>query len=253
MGSKEDWDEIKKWNENNTNKTIKKFGIDIYSEDRNKQTTKVNVISKFLGSIVNFIKIIVIIVIVLAAVVAFSFVNSSFSGLNESIDPNVDTTLAHYNRKIKIISEETDEKGNGKYICNIKGNNHVQFTLIKEDGHLKEDYLDRSLKYYFESWNDSYKSSFSVKEEFKDELLDYEIYIELESYYDIDDAAQKINKFAEYCGKWVEPAWNIYLKKEELQIYSNITSKNLANEMKQTYLFHVKFNHIQEDLPEEQF
>ena len=162
-----------------------------------------------------------------------------------------------YNIKIKELSSETDEKGNGKYTFILKNNKNIIFTALKNKGEASNDFLENCHKYCFENWDSEYKNSFIINEKLVDGLLNYSMYIEINSYSDIDDAMKKIGEFVIYSEDYFYPIWKIYLKKENLIIYPYTTlymsHEEATFEAKKFYLEYLKTNHINENISDSQF
>ena len=108
--------------------------------------------------------VIAIAVFILLQIISHNMIQRTNVGVESTIEPM-------YNIHIKLLQKDVDEKGNGKYFFALKSNDNVQFTAIKNKGSLIEDYSSRSHKYYFDLWNSSDKSKFTIKESINNDIL----------------------------------------------------------------------------------
>lgn len=90
-----------------------------------------------------------------------------------------------YNIKLKIISQDIDEKENGTYKFEFEENNEIKFTAIKKLDNLIQDFFDNYHKYYFDKWESTNKEKF-IQKNISNEILDYTIYLVINSYEDIE-------------------------------------------------------------------
>ena len=91
--------------------------------------------------------------------------------------------------------------------------------MQKNKGNLKEDYIARRQKYYFDKWESETKEKFIVKEDVNDTILKFETYIEINNYDEIISAVKSINEFSEFCNNKKDFAyWNIFIKYEKIII-----------------------------------
>lgn len=252
-----DWEELEKWSKNDAEKRIEKFGIDTANIDLKEKARNIGIFQKITNIIYKFIKYIMIIFGILVVSAGLLFAYSKFNDLRSTVDVgDIKKNIQNmYDIKLKTISKETDQGGNGKYIFALKDNKEIVFTAFKSAGKSSNDLMDNCLKYYFNKWQSKNKESFKVNEEIKDELLDYSVYIEIETYKNIESSVDKINEFVEFSKKHFYPMWKIYLKKDEMRIYP-YTSLNMSKERaientKKIYLEYIKNNNIEEDISKE--
>ena len=246
MDNKEDWEELERWNESRIESQKEKFGIeyDKYNNLNTKeQRKKIDKVVKGLNIIGKALKILAILIFTIAIFLVLLTVYINVSNLKERTDvPVVETIENKYNVKIKIISQDIDEKENGIYKFELEENNEVQFTAIKNFGSLTEDFLDNYHKYYFDKWNSPNRGYFIVEENIKDGILDYDTHLIINNYEDIEKNVNIINEFVDFCGTKFYPSWEIYLKKENSRIYpydnsgmskedAMINAKELYNEI----------------------
>ena len=158
---------------------------------------------------------------------------------------------------MKIVSQETDENGNGTYLITLKNKKEIQFKAIKKYGDLKNDYEANYNKYVFEHWDSDIKEKFDIMEGLDENgMLNYEIYINVDKVGDIEQATEYLINFLEYAEKWnkenkivkisqqknnqfVVPIWRIYIKIQEKRIYPyNMmfqTADEIREEVKKQY------------------
>ena len=138
---------------------------------------------------------------------------------------------------VKIISKETDEHENGKYILAPKNYPNIQFTAIKKWGNVQDDFADNYQKYFFNHWESDKKQHFSFIEETDEQgLLQYQIYIVVNENRTIEEATEDLISFLEYeekCnkenkviekwqqkeGQFVVPSYQMYIQFQENKIF----------------------------------
>ena len=149
-----------------------------------------------------------------------------------------------YNTEVDLIYQDIDEKENGKYVFKVSNNNEIKFTAIRKFGSLSEDYSDNCHKYYFERWESKEKENFIITENKTEDILDYDTYIEIDSYEELEKAMDIINNFVNYCGNNFSANWRIYLKKGNYIIYpyqqSGISKEEAVNNAKELYNKYLK-------------
>ena len=272
MGNKEDWEELEKWQENQNTDVVDKYGINIYDKDRTKENKKIEMITKVMNKILKVILGIIIFLLIIAIIAAFSFIITRFSTVNKSVNADINDITRPFGEKVEIVSKDVDEKENGEYILRIKSNKNIVFKAIKNFGDMQDDFLENAKKYHFENWEDSDKSSFIVDESTDENgLLDYDIYIQITSYNEIDEATKKVVKLANYSEErgmyylafGLPIRTNLHIPDVELSDNSIILSPynrypypkdfDPVAEVKKQYLFYIDFYNIKEDIPQEEF
>lgn len=220
--SKKDWEELEKWDRENKQDEIINYGVDFskINEKKERKTTKkyvkgVRIAEKTLKTI--GITIVVLLTIYLILLACFWYHNMKII-----YDINAKKTVeSMYNIKVKIISKELDDRGNGKFIFETKGDPQIQFVAIKRFGSLGEDFADRTQKYYFDKWNGESKKDFKVCEVTKDDILSYATYIE--NFTDIDTALNEMFEFVDFCNSQYVKYFDIFIQvSENLALYPNL-------------------------------
>ena len=240
MDNKDDWKELERWNESRTETQKEKFGIEHNSLDTKEQRKKIDKVVKCLNIIGKTLKVFAIIIFTMAIFLVILNVSINLYNLKERTNVSVVETIENmYNIKIKIISQDIDEKENGIYKFELEENNEVQFTAIKNFGSLTEDFLDKSHKYYFDKWDSPNKEYFIVEENTIDEILNYDTHLTINNYEDVEKTVNIINEFVDFCGTKFYPSWQIYLKKENSRIYpydhSGMSKEDAMNNAKELY------------------
>lgn len=243
MDNKSDWEKLEKWNANRIQLEKQKRGF--YAEDssikeQNKKVDNFIKVLKITGKISKTFIIISFIIITLAIIIVFDLI---FSNMNARTNVKPKKTIENmYNVKIELVSKDVDEKENGKYVFQVSDNNEIQFTAIRKFGNLSEDYSDNCHKYYFEKWESKEKKKFTINETINSNILDYDTYIRINSYEELENAMDIINNFVNYCGNNFNANWRIYLKKGDYTIYpynqngmSNEEATNNAKELWNKY------------------
>lgn len=214
MDKKDDWKELEEWEQNRREEEKEKYGINI--QDIKPTNIKwIDRLVKGLRAIGISYVIFATIVFSLAFIAVGLYLYAKYSNIKSQIDIDLEDTIeSMYNIKIKIVSQDTDNRGNGKYTIKTKNSDiDITFNAVKDHGNLKEDYLAHFQKYYFDKWESETKENFIVKEEINDTILIFETYIEINNYDEIIGAVESINEFYEFCNKKKDFAsWNIFIK-----------------------------------------
>ncbi|MCI8621248.1 MAG: hypothetical protein HFJ50_05915 [Clostridia bacterium] len=132
MGNKEDWEEIQKWVENEEIRKKNTFKIDIDKIDIEKKAKRMNIVTGFLNSILKTTKIGFLLIIAIVVFCAFTFANVGFSNMRTSFNADITSIERQHNIKMKIISEDTDENGNGSYEMALKKKQDICFKAVKK-------------------------------------------------------------------------------------------------------------------------
>lgn len=243
MDNKEDWEELERWNESRLETQKEKFGIE-YNKYNNlntkKQREKIDKVVKGLNITGKTLKIFAILIFTIAIFLVLLTVYINLSNLKERTDVSIVETIENmYNVKIKLTSQDIDEKENGVYKFELVENNEIKFTAIKNFGNLTEDFLNRSHKYYFDKWDSPNKEYFIVEENITDGILNYDTHLIINNYEDIEKNVNIINEFVDFCGTKFYPSWQIYLKKENSRIYpydhSGMSQEDALQNAKELY------------------
>ncbi len=243
MGNKEDWEELEKWEESRKQEQKEKFRLDFSEIQKNKEHKGVNTVvkgMKIAGKTIKIGGIITAIIVIAIVILIFDLI---ISNINSKTNVNPEKTIeSMYNTKIDLVNKDIDEKENGRYTFKMSDNNEIQFTAIKKFGNLSEDYSDNCHKYYFEKWESKEKEKFTINETINSNILDYDTYIRINSYEELENAMNIINNFVNYCGNNFNANWRIYLKKGDYTIYpynqngmSNEEATNNAKELWNKY------------------
>ena len=69
----------------------------------------------------------------------------------------------------------------------------------------RHDLFENFTKYLFDNWNSSEKEKFTVKESRnKDNMLNYELYIEIHNEQELEEATEAVIHFLDYAHTWNE-------------------------------------------------
>ncbi len=237
MDNKKDWEELEKWAENEKLNNIEKYKVDIGNIDMQQKTKGVNVVVKFLNGIFKTTKVAFIVVGIIIALSVFTVVKVNVSRFKSSVDVDINSIANMHNIKVKVISQETEDNGNGTYIFALKKKPEIQFKAIKEYGKLTEDFEANYQKYVFNNWNSSVKEKFEVEEKRTEEgILHYSNYVIADNTEEVEEAVEYIIEFLEYAEKWnkenkvvkiwqqkknefIVPIRNVYIKIQDNVIY----------------------------------
>ena len=213
MGNKEDWEEIDSWKETKKQEELDKYGLSFEDVHVGKKK-RIDRFASFLKAVGVSYVVFATIIFSIAIIVVGIYLYVKYMDIKSQVDIDlVDTIQSMYNIKIDIISQDTDNKGNGKYVIKLKNSDvDIIFNAVKDKGSLKEDYIARSQKYYFDRWESKAKENFKIVEKEENDILNYETYIEIDNYDELIKAVESINEFFEYSRQKLFAAWNVYIK-----------------------------------------
>lgn len=240
MDNKKDWEELEKWDEQRKLEQKEKFKIDFSELNQKREYKGVKALVKAMNITGKTLKVFAIIIFTIAIFIVLLNVYVNFHNIKERTNVTVVGTIENmYNIKIKIISQDIDEKENGIYKFELEENNEIKFTAIKNFGNLTEDFLDNYHKYYFDKWESPNKEYFIVEENINNEILDYDTHLLINNYGDIEKNVNIINEFVDFCGTKFYPSWQIYLKKGNSRIYpydhSGMSKEDAMNNAKELF------------------
>lgn len=217
MDNKNDWKELEQWNEQREEEQKNKFGK--YPEEF-QINKKIDKVTKGMDITLKIIRGIFFAIIAIALLIYVLYV----VGLKANSDP-VGKIEDLYKVKANIISKNVDKNGAGTYKLELKDNEDIKFTVIKQGTALNDDFSDNCQKYYFNLWDSSKKELFTENETYNGELLNYETYIEIDNGEELKEGIDAINDFVEFCGNQnFYQTWNIYLNVKGKRIYPYIQS-----------------------------
>ncbi len=240
MDNKKEWEELEKWN---TQRIInEKEKSKFYFEEFNKNQN-VDTLVKGLKISGNVIKTITLIIILIIVVISLILIKDFLSYLRGKVAIDVVPTIQNmYGINVKVISKNVNKEGDGIYRLQVKQDN-IQFNAIKQGKALKEDFLDRIHKYYFENWNSTNKGKFKVKEVINNEIMEYDTYIEITNYEEIENVVNTMFEFENFCGVKYFRMWNIYVIIDGKKVfpYTNTTStsEEVINYIKNIYNYNI--------------
>lgn len=242
----DDWKELEKWNFTRREEEKERFG---YIPEEFRKEKKIDSLVKALnitGGIFKIIKYIVIFVVV--AIIAI-ILSVNISNIRSQITVDVvDTIENKYKVKVGIKDKEIDKKEDGVYKLNVKNNEEITFTAIKDGNQLNEDLSDNTHKYYFNLWKDtSNKLKFKEIEKYNNELLEYHTYIEIKSEEELKQGVNIMNEFINFCGNEnLYVTWDLYFKIGEYRIYPyeqmGLNEEKVKNNVLKKYEEYIKVN-----------
>lgn len=217
MGNKNEWKELEEWyNKKNEDERLR-YGLNISNMDVSSNRKLVNKIVMICHSFnLSTIIIFCILIIIIIGILITYYENFSFKASNYEVEKYI---LQKYNIDVTIFSKVKEPKKNYitfKLITNDSEN--IEFTVIKKNNKIMDDYINKRHKYYFDLWNCLEKDTFKVNEKEENELLiNYETYID--DFENIEEAIDLINEFALYYDKINMSDWEIYVKENNKKIY----------------------------------
>lgn len=204
MKKENEWDEIEKDLQNREEEAKEKYGLDITKKFQDSLKEENIYIKKRRNFIIKAVSVILMIILIL--IVMYNM-NADFSNIN--ILKLIDFTSEF---GFKEVSSETNLMGNGFFVYKPKDMEEIEIHCLydKTKDICKHDIDARYYKYYFERWEDTDKDKFIVSESYEDAicgmrkkedwLLNYETYIEANTYEEMLYATEAIIRFVEYMG-----------------------------------------------------
>jgi hypothetical protein len=232
--SKEDWEEIEKFIQNEKNKSINKYGIDINEELKKKTDKKIKSKNKNTKSIIRLIVILFIVILVYILIC-----NIKSTKFNMQITSTIKDCCGE---NIEKIYSKTDLSGNGFYKYRVIDIPDIEIHVyaIEKENICIEDTYSRYYKYYFEKWQYDNKEKFTVQETYQDYkyknitkekwILNYQTYIEVTNYEEFIEATNDIINFIEYMGN-NDVLIKSYIKFQDIMILPHNVSEQTAEQI----------------------
>ena len=263
MGKKEEWEEIEKFERKEEQKKLEEYrGVDVtkeYEEILNKPKNNVRkrIILNIAKSILKILILFLIIYVAYNFYTLFTVILSNITNVhNVDVEESIETST---NIKIDLISENIDKNElKEEYYFKIEKFPQIQFKAVKNYGIEKNDLSANLHKYLFGNWDNQNKSKFQIYENrTKEGLLEYETYININTYDELQEGTNLIIEFLEYMENWnikngevikviykqadefVYPLGQIYLMEDENKIspyrewYQ--TKQDIINEAKEQF------------------
>ena len=218
---KKDLEELKKWERQKMN-YVETYGVDIFNEKKKNASKLSKTLNKLFNLIYKIAKAILIILMFVVIIGTFALLIWYYGTIYDKmhIDP-VSTISGMYNVNVEVVSKNIDDNQNGKYILTTKENPNVHFTAIVNWESMKQDYSDRTQKYYYENWKNVDKNKIKTEERYDEngDILVYRQYIEIENKNQIESSIDLINDFLKFAGKMYFPDWELYYLVSGQRIY----------------------------------
>lgn len=230
MENKEDWEELKRWENERKNQEISKYGLNFSNINTKKEQKKVKKIVNLLYSFnMSTIAVIIILIIIIIGILITYYENITFMMSNTSVEKSM---MQKYNLNVTIFSKIKDpNKDYMLFKMNTDNSENIEFTVIKKNGKLMDDYIARRHQYYFELWNSSNKiktNKIKINESMKNELLSYEMYIEnIKDIEYFEEAVKECIEFIRFCVSNFMEEWDIhiYINNKKIYLFRNINTK----------------------------
>lgn len=201
MGDKEDWEELEKWQKEQEIKEQQKEKV--YTRTFNeKYIEKAKIFSKIVNFVTKSISITALITMVTIIIIAALFIYFLFSTA-APINTTKYLSQVYQGEKFKIIENYSNTIGSGWYIISPKSNKNIQFMAYNSGTGVKNDYSAQRLKYYIENCEDkTLLEEFKIEEKTEtyknEELLQYNMSIEINDYNELEEKVQKVYILAKY-------------------------------------------------------
>lgn len=144
--------------------------------------------------------------------------------------------------KLKLVSCDVDEKGNGTYVFRSKKIPEIEVHAIRYDiDSWDEDSNSRILKYFFEKWNNKEKDKFEIEEKYdNNRLLKYDLYIDINDYDEFENAFNLIKNLIQFKNGFnISSDNNIHIRKDNITIEQNKypqTEEELKYDLEEQYI-----------------
>lgn len=220
MGSKEDWEELEKWQKEQEDK--KTADEKVYTQKfENKKVTNIRIFSKIFNFITKSMITLMATILGIAAIGAILYAYSNF----KQVTP--ENTLKYLKQiyggqEFKILSYEGEDKyqkGKGLYKLSPKNNPNIVFKAYNAGSGIAEDYEAQRVKYYIDNCtNKSLIEDFEIDTKFENkeniQFLRYNINLCMNNYSELDEKVEKIYNLEKY------------LNSKDYNIYTNVVLVN---------------------------
>jgi len=248
MKNKEDWDKLEEWQRQKNEEKQERFGE---ATKKQKKVKPQSFWGKFKEGIDNSSITMLDLIVCIVGIIVVAFVWSGLAkrfNTNQNIEEDLERD---FQTGMFLVSKETDEKGNGKYIFSLDENTDIKFNVIKENGRLSNDFKNRKFKYYFEKWESDKKEKFIIEENEQEKgILNYTVIYPIEKYEELEIAINDMHEFIDYVGNARESSWQYYVRKDELVVYpyniDHISKEDALKEAKRDYVNNRQRNRIKE-------
>lgn len=246
MGSKEDWEELEKWQKEQ--KLKEEGNRRIERKEYNVANFKnAKIFSRICNFITKSISVTTIAVSTIIIIIALLFIYLCFNSV-APIDTVKYLGQVYRGEKFSIIEDYSDKQGKGLYILSPKKNKDIQFKAYNAKSGIKDDYSGQRLKYYIENCEEkSLIENFHIEEKNEHneniEFLLYNVNIEVNNYSEIKDKVEKVYKIAKYLNskdkKMYEP---ISIFNRKIEYYFSINC-DVENTLEQE-IYRAKYEYI---------
>ena len=245
MGREQDWKEIEKTQLNYEQGLKDQYkGIDIIkiSKENRKTIHKMKKINAKADKVVRALLIWYVVFLVLLVVFGLYIYVAYLNNIKNRVNIDFITDLEDcYGIKAKIIKEDVNQYGNGKYTLKSKEKKPVKFTVFKEFGSYSFDYYEYCLKEEYENSNDEIKQIFKPTEGDRNGMFEYSLTAEASSLDDIDNIVNKFVQLRDKAGKHFGYNWNVNIlingrKQRILSMGEKEEEKIICNRVKCEYV-----------------
>ena len=238
MGRKEDWEELEKWQREQdsirTEKNIKEF----IPKDYKKTEIFTKIVSKIASSIFS----IFIIIFIIGFLISLIFINNLL-GNYASVDVKKRLQESYRGQKFVVVEDygKEIEKDNGLYLMSPKNNKNIVFKVLKDNISFEDDYSENRLKYYIENCSDKnlincLNIEQGTKKRQDTEFLNYEAFIDIENYNEIEEKCKHAYKVVEYLEEQDKTMYEaITLRNKDIGYYYSVRCNELLSIEKEMY------------------
>lgn len=189
MDNKDEWKELEKWK---LEKELKeKLKYDMKIKEFNKDNYKN--IDNFFKLCKLIIKLIIAFIVII--IIAVTPIGAGFINLVHNIIPiNIDKEMEKkYNGESFAIAEDKTNIIEGLYIKSPIKDPNIKFSSLERKTYFKEDYSENRLKYYIDNCENTILiKKFRIEQSTYQlegvQFLNYEVYVDINSYNDLNDA-----------------------------------------------------------------
>ncbi len=246
MNNKKEWNEIEEDNKKRKSNIVGQYGFDIEEYTKEKLSKESQEKEKKRNK---RIKVIIVLVIILGIFLQINSISKQGKNrIEEKVINEVENTS--FNEDVEIVSEQTYWKGRGFYKLRVKDTPDIVYNAVVTGDDFgktgySDDFQSRYYKYYFEKWEDEEKYKFIPNEVYEDCTyglitkknwrLTFYTYIEVNTYEEMLEATEDINRLLEFIGNRKIPVLSYIKVGDKFIIPVGETNEEVRENFKKQY------------------
>ena len=258
MGNKEEWEELEKWQKEQELKEQQTYKV--YTKTFNEKNVKgAKTFSRIFNLVTKSISITALIIMTIIITIAALFIYYLFKRV-APVNTTKHLTQIYSGEKFEIVEDYSNTNGKGWYVLSPKSNRNIQFKAYNGGSGVKDDYSAQRLKYYIENCEDkTLLEHFKIEEKTEiyknEELLQYNMGIEINDYNELEEKVKKIYKLVKYLNSKDKRMYeSVTIINNDIDYYFSIqcyTTRTYEQELdnaKYTYINNLKEKNNQKEL-----